>query len=376
MSRCRNFASCSACGSGSTCHRARGPRAGAEDIQHLADGHSVVVPRPEVPAALEARIARVQPFGQLEIARQQLQHVLPGADCRGVADDGRLARHHGPHHVRDQAVPGPVAAADDVAGPRRRQSDLGAAGPGRREERAAIGGHHELGATLAAAVGVVAAHGVDLAAAPVPLRVLVAFVAGYHHHGTDAGGRAHAFQHAHGAHDVGHVGAHRVLVRQPHDRLGGEVEHDLGFAFGERLGQGLPVEDVADHRAHGIAHARDAEEVGVGRRRQRIARDARPHRPQPQGKPAALEAGMSGQEDAFTVPEGGSVHELLQALLAAGIAHVDRLRLHMAPVPHNGVVRASPRRWEIRAAAHQCREWLPLTPHKLHLNLQQCGRGG
>ena len=49
--------------------------------------------------------------------------MLPGPDGMGVADTDRFSRQDGPDDIRNQPVAGPVAAADDVAGPGRGQAD-------------------------------------------------------------------------------------------------------------------------------------------------------------------------------------------------------------------------------------------------------------
>jgi hypothetical protein len=76
--------------------------------------------------------------------------VLPGADRVRRADLDRGPSLERAHDIGDQPVEGPVAAADDVAGPR--------AGDPRRmavfaEERGAVGARHEFGTALRGAVG-------------------------------------------------------------------------------------------------------------------------------------------------------------------------------------------------------------------------------
>ncbi len=204
------------------------------------------------------------------------------------------------HGVRDDPVLRPVAAADDVARPRGRERDAVPLELRRREEAPPVRRDHELGGALRHRVDVVAAHRLVLAVAPEPLAVLVALVA---RHDDDGAGPAllpERLEHVGGPEHVRRHRLHRLLVGEPDERLRGEVEHEVGAR-------------LAEHRAE--------PRRGRGRRRRRAGRRARPRRPrratgsvsgaraypvtsaprlaQPEREPAALEAGVPGEEDAL-----------------------------------------------------------------------------
>ena len=77
------------------------------------------------------------------------------------------------------------------------------------KERTAIGGGYQFGASLAAAVRIVAAHRLMLTVGPVPLLIFVALVAGDDDDGAHAGSVADGFQKVNGAEDVDRVGLDR-----------------------------------------------------------------------------------------------------------------------------------------------------------------------
>ena len=97
---------------------------------------------------------------------ERFEDVLPGADGEGAADADGLACEEAADEVGDEAVGGPVAAADDVAGARGGEGDAVFGELVDGEEGLAVGGGDDLGAGLGAGVGVVAAEGVGLAVGP------------------------------------------------------------------------------------------------------------------------------------------------------------------------------------------------------------------
>src|SRR5207245_10768602 len=80
----------------------------------------------------------------------------------------------------------------------------------------APGGHHQLGAALATAVGIVAAHCVDFTIWPCPLAVFIAFVACDDNDGLHTADRATRFEQVHGSHHVGTICADWILIGRPH----------------------------------------------------------------------------------------------------------------------------------------------------------------
>ena len=142
----------------------------APEVCHLlddpVDGLGVVVGGAEVEGGGEAGgSCGEEMFGEEDVAVEGLEDVLPGADGVGAADADGLAGEEAADEVGDEAVGGPVAAADDVAGAGGGDGDvvLGEFGDG--EVGLAVGGGDDLGAGLGAGVGVVAAEGIGFAVA-------------------------------------------------------------------------------------------------------------------------------------------------------------------------------------------------------------------
>ena len=189
--------------------------------------------------------------------------------------------------------------------PARAEASRGAVGVG--EERAAEGGGHELRAALGAGVGVVAAHRLVLAVAPLPLAVLVALVGGdVDDHAHARPSRAHGVEHVDRSHHVGLVGLARLGEGAAHQRLGGHVEHHLRARPRERRGDRVGVADVAATLSHARAHLRQLDtatgSVGTPTRE---AGHLGAQRLQPQRQPGALEAGVAGEQHAPAAPEVG-----------------------------------------------------------------------
>src|ERR1700761_690988 len=97
--------------------------------------------------------------------------MLPGPDGVWVSDRYRFSGSQCTNTVRQQAIFGPIAAANHIARAGRRDC---------RKVRLTVSRGDKLGATLRAAVWIGATEGIDLAIRPRPLTVLVTFVAGHH----------------------------------------------------------------------------------------------------------------------------------------------------------------------------------------------------
>ena len=78
-------------------------------------GFYIVAIRAEVPRFGKSRAIGVEAFCQCQVAVQRLQHVLPGSGGMRVADLHGAVGRKGFWDVGDQAVPGPVTAANHVA---------------------------------------------------------------------------------------------------------------------------------------------------------------------------------------------------------------------------------------------------------------------
>ena len=171
-----------------------------------------------------------------EVPPQRLEDELPGPHRVGVADRrgapaAAAAITSGTSRSSDQSPP-PMTLPARAEATRQR--------PSWKNDRR-MADVTSSAQRLARAVRVVPAQRVVLGVGPVELAVLVALVAGDHHDGSHRGNPAHGVEDVRGAHDVRLVGRDRLPVRPPDERLGGEVEDDLGLALGQlrpRVGDG------------------------------------------------------------------------------------------------------------------------------------------
>ena len=129
-----------------------------------------------------------------------------------------------------------------------------------------------------------AAEPVVLAIGMLEALVEVALVRRHADHSADAARLAHRLQDVGGADDVDRVDGRRVLVAALDGGQRGEVEDDLGARVGDCGTHGCGVGHVASVAAGEAGHL-GAEGL------------------QPQRQPAALEAGVAGDEDAPPGPE-------------------------------------------------------------------------
>ena len=189
----------------------------AEQGGQLAGGHAVAVVGTHVVPTGEGRVL-ILLLGDHQVGHHRLQHVLIGPGGVWVADDNGLLVRRRTDAVRDDAVPGEVAAADDIARPGR-----GNGGPSVLEKAALVAVGHQLRAGLGVGVGVVAVQRLVLPITPGPLLILIHFIRGHVQKGLDAGMGPHALQNVDRTHNVGLVGIDRLLIAGPHDGLGGQV---------------------------------------------------------------------------------------------------------------------------------------------------------
>ena len=158
----------------------------------------------------------------------------------------------------------------------------------------------QLRAALAVGVGVETVQRLVLAVAPGPLVVVVDLVGGdvQHRAGRSALllGQPHTFQQVDRTHNVRLIGVARVLVAVAHDGLRGQVQHNVGLRRVKSGLQRVKVADVADDAVHLVLDAGDGEKVRLRRRLQAVARDLGPGHQQHLAEPAALEAGVTGDE--------------------------------------------------------------------------------
>jgi len=127
---------------------------GGHPVDDPADGLGVVVVGAEVVGGgVGGGVGGEQALGEGDVAVQGFEDVLPGADGEGSADGDGLAGEEAADEVGDEAVGGPVAAADDVAGAGGGEGYFVVADFIDREVGLAVGGGDDLGAGLGGGVG-------------------------------------------------------------------------------------------------------------------------------------------------------------------------------------------------------------------------------
>src|SRR5207302_5124892 len=137
-------------------------------IKQLRDGLIDAVVGTEVERlAIERRLCE-QTGPEPQIAAQWLEYVLPWARRPGAAHADRLPARPGADAVGNDALRGPVPAADYVTGPRYRHARRGVF-----EEGVKIGISDQIRAALGPAVRIASAEGVGLPVAPTPFVVSV-----------------------------------------------------------------------------------------------------------------------------------------------------------------------------------------------------------
>ena len=126
--------------------------------------------------------------------------------------------------------------------------------------------------------------------------IFITFVAGDNDDGAVVFVFPQRLEHVSGAEDVGGGGFQWRVVRAPHERLGGEIENDVGLCFGSGLFDQIKIADVPDGFT-GESFGREGfVEIGRGVRGKGEAVDVRAEVAQPQAEPRALEAGVAGDQ--------------------------------------------------------------------------------
>ena len=165
-------------------------------------------------------------------------------------------------------------------------------------------GHRQFGRSLAVAVGLRATQRIGFSKRTARIRILVDLVGRDHDRRLERRTGPARLEHPRGAHDVDVEGFRGLGVAAPHQRLRRQMEDDLRIAVRHRAAQGVGVANVGDLAVAEAADVGSVEQVMVPLRRQRVAGYPGAHLRQPECQPAALEAGMAGQQDALAGPEG------------------------------------------------------------------------
>src|SRR2546421_11244243 len=91
--------------------------------------------------------------------------------------------------------------------------------------------------------------------------------------------------------------------RPAHQRLRGEMQHDLRLGLCNRLANDIVIAEIAEAGCDVGAYARAFEQVRCGLRSERKAGHAGAHPCQPQCAPGSLEARVPGEKNATAAPE-------------------------------------------------------------------------
>ena len=134
-----------------------------------------------------------------------------------------------PNSVGDEAVFGPIAAADYIAGAAPSRSPVAS---GRKT--ILIGGSYQFRTAFTGTVGIVAAEPIILTMSLRRVAIRVTFVTGYDDDGAHRSGLPRCLEHVRGAHHVGRQRLHWIAIGSAHQRLRREVEDYLRLHVRER----------------------------------------------------------------------------------------------------------------------------------------------
>ena len=230
--------------------------------------------------------------------------MLPWSRRELVPDRDNFARVQGFEDIGDDPILGPITTPDDIAGSSRCDPKFRRV----REERATVGGSDQFRATFGGAVGIVATHGVFFAVGVEPFAVLVAFIGGDDDTGAWVISDADGVEHVGGSHDVGGKSFHRDVEREPHERLGREVEDKIGANPFDGFDEKLAVSDIsAGIRRDTGSEVEKVKESFVGLRIEGVAMDLGAEPKKPLREPASFESGVAGDQHR-SVFENGAEH--------------------------------------------------------------------
>ena len=261
----------------------------------------------EVPGRGQAGIGK-EPLGKQQVGAQGFEHVLPGTGRRRRAHRNRLTGLEGPDRIGHDPLLGPVAPADHVARPGRGQGQLGRLVGAISAEAGPPTGDRQLGGRLAAAVGVMAAEGIELPVGVLPFPVVIDLVGGDQHGGAALLQGPEGFKHMAGAEHIGLPGLQRFEIAAAHQGLGGQVKHHLRLEGIQPLAQAIQIGQIGPFIApQQGGNPQRLVETGPApiTRIQAIALHLRAPVQEPKGEPAALEAGMATEPNAAAPPELG-----------------------------------------------------------------------
>ena len=254
----------------------------------------------KIPSTLVLGIFAIKTLSQQKVSAERFQYVLPRAHRMRIAHANGLVAGKRPNNVWHNAIRRPVASTYDVtcAGAGHIRARRGA-----MKEAATISGGHQLGAAFAAAVWIVAAHGLVFAIGLGTFAILVALVAGDADDGADRWRAAHGVEHMRRAHHVDRVCLQWLLITEAHQRLRRHVDDHLGLEPAHGRFQRGKITHVTKEGFHLALQPDGVKHAGVGGRLERVAINLRAQAHEPEREPAPLEAGVAGYKDPSGFPE-------------------------------------------------------------------------
>ena len=165
----------------------------------------------------------------------------------------------------------------------------------------------DLRTALARRIRIIAQERLILAVAPRPLLILIDLIRRHHERRTNGVRCADTFKDIDGPHHICRKRLHGLTVARPHNRLRREVKDDLRPRRSKRASECIGIAHIAAQIAQLLQNAKPTERLPSALRR-RIECKARHLCPRPEeqeGKPHALKARMSREEDvsAFEKPQ-------------------------------------------------------------------------
>jgi hypothetical protein len=137
-----------------------------------------------------------------------------------------------------------------------------------------------------------------------PVFVAVLIVGGDHHRRAGRHQPAQGFQQVDCAHHMGVPGGGGLGITAAHQGLGSQVQHQLQGGIGHQLTEQGGIADVAEAMLKAPLELKLVKKTEIGVRRQGKPGDLRPELEKPQGKPAALEAGVARGQQPPASPKG------------------------------------------------------------------------
>src|SRR5215475_10460489 len=233
-----------------------------EMIHYPEDRLSIPFIRAKIPSLCILAAILPEMLDQNHVPMQWIQNVLPGADRVRISHLHWLPCKKGSHCVRHEAILCPVASADHVS------SSSGRHGRDHRtfakKERVAIGRGHEFSASLAARIGIMAAHWLMLLIALHPSLVLVAFITRHHESCSHTLYLTNRLEHIDCAHRVRGKGFDGILIGTPNQGLCCHVNYNFGFIAFQNARKGIEIAHIAENGNHSFFNIRQSEEIRLG----------------------------------------------------------------------------------------------------------------